>query len=71
MHPLFLLAFATFLLVVGFGYWNYRSTRNINKAGENTSGIGGSNDPLAGNTEGVRDAETMRQSMNAAAARNR
>jgi hypothetical protein len=71
MHPLFLLAFATFAVVAGFGVWNYRSTRNLQNPDANKSGIGGPNDPMAGKTEGIRDAETMRQSMNAASARSR
>ena len=47
VHPVYLLAFATFILVIGFLVWNLLSVRRNQKTGGNTSGIGGPNDPLA------------------------
>jgi hypothetical protein len=47
MHPLFLLAFATFILFAGFLVWNLISTKQSQKTGGNTSGFGGPNDPMA------------------------
>jgi hypothetical protein len=46
-HPLYLLAFITFLLVIGFLGWNLLSVRRNQKTGGQTSGIGGPNDPMA------------------------
>ncbi len=46
-HPVYLLAFATFFLVVGFLVWNLISVRRNQKTGGKTSGLGGPNDPLA------------------------
>ena len=47
LHPVYLLAFATFLLVIGFLVWNLLSVRRNQKTGGKTSGLGGPNDPLA------------------------
>lgn len=45
-HPLFLLAIATFVLVIAFALWNLIATRRQAKYGRRTTGIGGPNDPL-------------------------
>jgi hypothetical protein len=45
-HPLYWLAFLTFIVVAGFAGWNLMSTRRRQKAGDNVSGLGGPNDPL-------------------------
>ena len=46
-HPLFWLAFVTFVLVIGFAVWNYLSVKRNQETGGKTDGIGGPNDPLA------------------------
>jgi hypothetical protein len=46
-HPLFLLAFATFIIIAGVGVWSLVSTKRNQKTGGNTSGLGGPNDPMA------------------------
>ena len=46
-HPVYLLAFLTFLLVIAFLVWNLISVRRNQKTGDKTSGIGGPNDPLS------------------------
>ncbi len=46
-HPLFLLAFATFVLVGGFFGWSLLSVKRNQKTGGDTTGIGGPNDPMA------------------------
>ena len=45
-HPLYILAFATFILVIGFAAWSYLSSHRHQQTGGRTSGIGGPNDPL-------------------------
>ncbi len=47
VHPVYLLALATFVLVAGFLVWNLVSVRRNQKTGGKTSGLGGPNDPLA------------------------
>ena len=66
MHPLFLLAIGTFVLVAGFLVWTRVSTGRHRFGNRNPEGVGGVNDPLAGATEGVRDPDTLRASLNAA-----
>jgi hypothetical protein len=66
MHPLFLLAFATFALVVGFLIWTRMSTAR-HSFRRDVSGVGGPNDPLAGATDEVRDPDELRASLDAAA----
>jgi hypothetical protein len=66
MHPLFLLAFATFAIVVGFLVWTRMSTAR-HSFGRKASGIGGVNDPLAGATDDLRDPDEMRASLDQAA----
>jgi hypothetical protein len=46
-HPLYLLAFLTFFLVLAFLIWNRISLRRNQQTGGKTSGLGGPNDPLA------------------------
>ncbi len=68
MHPLFLLAIATFILVVGFLVWNKQSVKK-HPHGDST-GIGGKNDPLSGATHGkLRDPAEMTASLDEAATR--
>jgi hypothetical protein len=47
-HPLYLLAFATFIVVLGFLFYNYISNKASQKTGGRgtSSGLGGPNDPL-------------------------
>ena len=47
VHPVYLLALATFLMVIGFLVWNLISVRRNQKTGGHTSGLGGPNDPMA------------------------
>jgi hypothetical protein len=68
MHPLFLLAIATFVLIVGFLGWNLLSNRR-HRFSRDVSGIGGENDPLSGKTEGMRSPDELRASLDAAASR--
>jgi len=44
-HPLYLLAFLTFFLVLAFFGWSKISTKRSQQG--KTSGLGGPNDPLA------------------------
>jgi hypothetical protein len=46
MHPVYTLAFVTFLLVIGFLIWNLLSVRRNQKHGDGATGIGGPNDPM-------------------------
>jgi hypothetical protein len=65
MHPLFLLAIATFVVVVGFLVWNQLSVKR-HRFGDKKSGIGGVNDPLAGATDDLRDPGEMTRSLDEA-----
>ncbi len=69
MHPVYLLAIVTLVAVLGFLGWTYVSHNRNHKTGGNVSGIGGPNDPLAGNNTEIRDPEVLRASLDAAAAR--
>ena len=62
MHPLFLLAFATFVLVVAFLVWNRVSTKR-----HKAPGVGGPNDPISGARDDLRDPDEMRASLDHAA----
>jgi hypothetical protein len=63
------LAIVTFLLVLGFLWWNKASTkRHIESGGGNTTGIGGESDPMSGTTKGMRDPDEMRAALDAGAA---
>jgi hypothetical protein len=64
MHPLWLLAFATFVLVIGFLVWTRVSTGR-HRFGANPKGIGGINDPLSGATDNLRSPGAMRASLDA------
>ena len=66
MHPVYILALVTLLAVFAFGVWNYMSTRQHQKTGGNTTGIGGPNDPLSGAGADVRHPDQMRASLDAA-----
>jgi len=46
-HPVYLLALATFVIVIGLAAWNYLSAKRSKETGGNTTGIGGPNDPMA------------------------
>jgi hypothetical protein len=46
MHPVYLLAFLTLLIVAGVAIWSLWSTTRQQAPGETTSGPGGPNDPL-------------------------
>ncbi len=50
-HPLYLLVFATFVLLIGFLVWNKLSIKRSLETGGKTSGLGGPNDPLSGHTQ--------------------
>jgi len=64
MHPLFLLAIGTFVLVVAFlAYVKLSHTRH--QQGK-AHGIGGENDPISGTTNRVRDPDELRASLDAA-----
>jgi hypothetical protein len=64
MHPLFLLAIGTFVLVVVFlGYVKLSNSRH--RQGK-THGIGGENDPVSGTTNRVRDPDELRASLDSA-----
>jgi hypothetical protein len=47
MHPLWLLAFATFILIAGAAIWSLVSTKRRHEQGPNVEGLGGRNDPMA------------------------
>ncbi len=69
MHPLFLLVFATFVLVIGFLVWNKLSV-DRHSFSHDTAGLGGSGDPLSGKTEGIRKPDELRASLDAATNEN-
>ena len=62
MHPLFLLAFATFVVVVGFLGWNLLSAKR-HRFNRDVAGPGGSSDPLSGKSEGMRDPDELRAAL--------
>jgi hypothetical protein len=68
MHPLFLLAFGTFVLIIAFLVWN-RVSAARHSFGRNPAGIGGVNDPLSGATDDLRHPDAIRASLDAAASR--
>jgi hypothetical protein len=68
MHPLFLLAIATFVIVVGFLVWNKQSVKKHPHG--DSLGIGGKNDPLSGAAHGnLRNPAEMTASLDEAASR--
>ncbi|HYZ64171.1 MAG TPA: hypothetical protein VE650_17110 [Acetobacteraceae bacterium] len=68
MHPVYLLAFAIFALVIGYLVWNRTSVRRNQATGGRTGGLGGPNDPLSGERPSIRSGEEMRQGMDRASA---
>jgi len=64
-----MLALVTFLCVLAFLVWTKMSAARHKQAGDNQ--IGGLNDPMSGTTPGIRDPDTLRASLDAAAARPR
>ncbi len=70
MDWILFLGLATFVLVIAFLLWNRHSTKEHQRTGGNTSGAGGPNDPLSGTTPGIREAEDLRASLDAAAMRD-
>ena len=69
MHPVYILAFVTFLAFIAFGVWNYISTRRNQQTGGRTSFLGGPADPMSGTTtENIRSGAEIRASLDAAAA---
>ncbi len=72
MDWIFILAIATFVLLIGFLMWNRSSTkRHVESGGGNTQGIGGLSDPLSGTTQGMRDPDELRAALDNAAATTR
>jgi hypothetical protein len=63
MDWILLLAVVTFGLFLAFLAWNKVST-NRHQAGAAT-GVGGLADPMSGTTEGMRDPDEMRASLDA------
>jgi hypothetical protein len=63
VHPLFLLAIATFVLIVAFLVWNVMSTKRHRFGRNNPAGIGGVSDPMAGASDNVRPAEEINASL--------
>jgi hypothetical protein len=47
VHPVWLLAFVTLIVVMGVGIWSWLSTKRHQQTGGKTSGLGGPNDPLS------------------------
>ncbi|MGD0102522.1 MAG: hypothetical protein ABSC06_00615 [Rhodopila sp.] len=47
MHPVYVLAFITFLLVLAFLVWNLLSLKEHQRTGGKITGIGGPNDPMS------------------------
>jgi hypothetical protein len=62
MHPLFLLAFATFVVIIAFLVWNLLSAKR-HRFSRDVSGPGGSNDPLSGKNANVRDPDELRAAL--------
>ncbi len=68
MHPIWILAFVTLAAAAGFAIWSFSSTRQHQKTGGHSSGIGGPADPLAGANDKLRSPEALRGALDAAAA---
>ena len=66
---IFMLAIATFVLVLAFVVWTKMSAAKHHRSGSG-DGIGSASDPLAGSTNRVRDPDTLRTSLDNAAAAN-
>jgi hypothetical protein len=63
MHPIWILAFGTFVLIAGFLVWTRMSTSRHRHGPNNPSGIGGESDPLSGATDAVRNPDELRASL--------
>ena len=62
MHPLFVLAFATFVIVAAFLVWNLVSVKR-HRFHRDVAGPGGSSDPLSGKSEGIRKPDDLRAAL--------
>ncbi len=63
------LALGTFALVIAFLLWNRQSTKRNQETGSaHASGVGGPKDPLSGDSEGMRNPDDLRASLDGAAA---
>ncbi len=69
MHPITLLMLATFILVAAFLVWNLLSVKR-HRFNRDRTGIGGSNDPLSGKSEGIRPPGELTASLNEASGRS-
>ena len=65
MDWILVLALGTFGLIIAFLAWNWLSTKRHRESGGTASGVGGPSDPLSGNTEGMRNPDAMRKSLDA------
>ncbi len=65
MHQIGILAAATFALLLAFLGWNLLSVRR-HRFNRDRTGPGGSNDPFSGKTEGLRNPDEIRASLEAA-----
>jgi hypothetical protein len=63
MHPLFLLAIGTFVLIFGFLIWTRISTGRHRFGPNNPHGVGGESDPLSGAREDLGDPDVMRAAL--------
>ncbi len=68
MHPVWILAFLTLVVVLAVVFWSLASIRRRQATDGKTSGIGGPNDPMVGATENIRSGAEMNASLDAAAA---
>jgi hypothetical protein len=68
MHPVTILVAATFVLLLAFLVWNLLSVKR-HRFNRDRTGIGGSNDPLSGKTEGIRPPGEISASLNEASGR--
>ena len=66
MDYILALALGTFALLVAFLLWTRISTKRHHESGGTAEGVGGESDPLSGAGADVRDADTLRASMDAA-----
>ena len=66
MHPVYLLAFLTFGLIIAYLVWNRISTGRHKFGPNNPAGLGGENDPIAGATDDVRHPDVLRASLDRA-----
>jgi hypothetical protein len=62
MHPLFLLAFATFIVVIAFLIWS-RMSATRHRPGRRQTGVGGPADPISGANPEIRDPDVLRANL--------